>query len=59
MTKIYQAGKTRTVNRFLIFGKKNNRWMFIFSVVKIEQIYDGKKWRFNRYILEQSTLQKE
>lgn len=33
--------------------------MFIFSVVKIEQIYDGKKWRLNRHILEQSTLQKE
>lgn len=31
----------------------------MFSFVRTEQIYDGKKWLFNRYITDDSILSKE
>jgi len=31
----------------------------MFSFVQTEQIYDGEKWLFNRYITDESVLSKE
>lgn len=56
---IQQPGKTRIVRKFVICSKIKNRWIFMFSFVRTEQIYDGKKWLFNRYITDDSILSKE
>jgi len=58
MKKIYQAGKTRIVSRFFL-TKTTNSWIFKFGVISVEQIYDGRKWRFNRLITEDTVLSKK
>ncbi|PTM02002.1 MAG: hypothetical protein DA405_13240 [Bacteroidetes bacterium] len=57
--KTHLSGETRIVKKFVIFSKIKNNWIFMFSFVQTEQIYDGEKWLFNRYITDESVLSKE
>tara|TARA_R110002050_G_scaffold169566_1_gene301330 strand:+ start:988 stop:1206 length:219 start_codon:yes stop_codon:yes gene_type:complete len=58
MKKMNEAGKIRIKSKFLFFKKIKNRWHFIFSFVRVEQIYDGRKWLFNRIITHENVLTK-
>lgn len=59
MNTIHQAGETRLVQKFVIFAKIKDRWTFLFSFVRVEQVYEGNKWLFNRFITDDSVLSKE
>lgn len=56
MKKIHQAGAIRIKSKFLFFKKIGKRRLIVFNFVKVEQIYDGKKWLFNRMITEENVF---
>ncbi len=52
MSKLGKAGKTRRKKKFVLYDRRGNQLIWLFRFIVIEQIYDGSKWRSNRYLID-------